>query len=432
MPSVQSDTVNERPSGARGRIEYRIQRAALYPKQAAAINDPVRMSVVEASTKSGKTEGSIDWLIAQTMKVGEGKHTWWVAPVSQQADIAFRRMRSRLWSTAAGRKLYRSYLQKKAIQFPTGSMVWFKSGDRPDSLYGEDVHAVVVDEASRVKEEAWHAVRTTLTATRGTSRIIGNVKGRKNWFYKLARAAQNGAPNAHWHKITWRDAVEAGVLDEDEIDAARNELPENVFKELYEAEASDDQSNPFGYDKIENCIGPIDHEAKPYVWGWDLAKKRDYTVGIALAKTGQVCRFLRFQKPWEETFNTILTETLRTTAIVDATGVGDPLVERLQRATGGQAYNGFEDSNYTGYVYTARSKQQLMENLAVAIGRRELIYPKGPIVEELKMFEYEYTRTGVRYTAPEGFFDDCVNALALAAIGREKARFQFDTSLDWV
>ncbi|GAG10318.1 unnamed protein product, partial [marine sediment metagenome] len=36
-----------------------------------------------------------------------------------------------------------------------------------------------------------------------------------------------------------------------------------------------------------------------------------------------------------------------------------------------------------------------------------------PVVNELEAFEYEYTRTGVRYSAPEGLNDDCVCALAL-------------------
>jgi hypothetical protein len=55
-----------------------------------------------------------------------------------------------------------------------------------------------------------------------------------------------------------------------------------------------------------------------------------------------------------------------------------------------------------------------MEGLAAAIHRREITYPDGPIVNELEVFEYQYTATGVRYNAPQGFHDDCVNALALA------------------
>jgi hypothetical protein len=48
-----------------------------------------------------------------------------------------------------------------------------KSGEKPDGLYGEDVFAAVIDEASRMREEAWHALRSTLTATRGMRISIG-------------------------------------------------------------------------------------------------------------------------------------------------------------------------------------------------------------------------------------------------------------------
>jgi hypothetical protein len=34
--------------------------------------------------------------------------------------------------------------------------------------------------------------------------------------------------------------------------------------------------------------------------------------------------------------------------------------------------------------------------------------------DELENFEYEYTKTGVRYSAPDGSHDDCVMSLALA------------------
>jgi len=40
------------------------------------------------------------------------------------------------------------------------------------------------------------------------------------------------------------------------------------------------------------------------------------------------------------------------------------------------------------------------------------------LTSELEAFEYEYTRLGVRYAAPEGLHDDCVCALALAVQAR--------------
>ncbi len=55
-----------------------------------------------------------------------------------------------------------------------------------------------------------------------------------------------------------------------------------------------------------------------------------------------------------------------------------------------------------------------MEGLAVAIQKQEIGFPDGVIANELESFEYEYTRTGVRYSAPSGMNDDAVCALALA------------------
>ncbi len=44
-----------------------------------------------------------------------------------------------------------------------------------------------------------------------------------------------------------------------------------------------------------------------------------------------------------------------------------------------------------------------MDGLSAAIQLREVRFPQGPIRAELEAFEYEYTRTGVRYSAPTGF-----------------------------
>src|SRR4051812_16361902 len=69
------------------------KRADLYPKQEAAIFDRRRISIIEASTKSGKTEGCITWLMEMAMSGRLGVNYWWVAPISTQAAIAFGRMR---------------------------------------------------------------------------------------------------------------------------------------------------------------------------------------------------------------------------------------------------------------------------------------------------------------------------------------------------
>lgn len=409
---------NNPPEGQKLDLGLDYERPFLYEKQRLAIFEPLRFSLIEASTKAGKTSGCITWIVEQALAGAEGHNYWWVAPVSDQALIAFRRM---MRSIPAD--LYTANLSLKTITLINGAVIWFKSGDKPNSLYGEDVYAAVLDEASRMKEDAYIAVRTTLTYTRGPVRIIGNVRGRKNWFFRMARKAERdellGVPNREmaYHKIVAADAVAAGVLDQKEIDDAREQLPEQWFKELYEAVASDDGGNPFGMQHIEAIVcddlgGGVVSNKPPRAWGWDLAKKRDYFVGIALDEDGAVCRFVRHhQMPWGEVKNTIVANTGSTPALADSTGVGDPIVEDVQRMMG-QVPGG--EGSFQGFLFTSASKQRLMEGLAAGIQGRTIWIADNVVRQELDQFEFEVTRTGVRYSAPEGYFDDCVCALALA------------------
>lgn len=381
-------------------IEQRVyQRPWLADYQTRALFGPARYAVVEASTKAGKTVAAIAWLVEQALVNGRpGRNYWWVAPVAAQAAIAFRRTKGGL---PAG--TFTTNETDQTLGLPNGTTIWFKSGEKPDNLYGEDVWAAVIDEASRVREESWHAVRSTLTATQGPVRVIGNVRGRSNWAFKLARKAESGEPGMSYAKITAPHAVAAGIIAATEVEDARAALPDQVFRELYLAEPSDDGGNPFGLDAIAACTGPMSPDV-PVGFGVDLAKSVDWTVAIGLDSNRRVCRFDRFQKPWEETVATVRRITTGTPTLVDSTGVGDPILETLQRGAG----------RFDGFKFTGPTKQQLMEGLALAIQRREVTFPDGPIRAELECFEYEYTRTGVRYSAPEGLHDDCVCALALA------------------
>ena len=374
----------------------------LYPKQAEFKECDARYTIVEATTKAGKTVACLTWLLEKALTEGKpNRNYWWIAMVYPQAKIAYRRCKH--W--------FRGYEQfafndsELFCTLPNGAVVWFKGADRPDSLYGEDVYAAVIDEASRCKEESWHAVRSTLTATRGPIKIIGNVRGRKNWAYKLARQAEAGAPDMAYFKLTTYDAAEAGIYPLEEIEDAKRVLPPPAFKELYLAEPADDGGNPFGLDAIDACIaaGTIP-SANPVCYGVDLAKSVDWTVIVGLDPQGYVCSFERFQAPWGDTQRRILNRVGDVPTLVDSTGVGDPIVEAIQA----------EHPYIEGFHFSSTSKQQLMEGLASSIHRKRVHFAEGPIAQELRDFEYEYTRTGVRYSAPEGLHDDCVCALALA------------------
>lgn len=386
------------------RINYK--RPFIYNYQRAILNSAARFTVTEAATKVGKTASHIIWLFEQALVLKENQRVWWVAPTIGQAKIAFDRMKVQI----SNKGIFKANESLRTITLITGSVIEFKTAEKPDNLYGDDVYAAVFDEFTRAREAAWWALRSTLTSTGGKCKFIGNVKGKGNWGYKLGQKAKHGEPGHEYFKITAYDAANEGMLTKEgtplieEIESAKRDLPEHVFKELYLAEAGDNAANPFGSANIKACIKPLSN-MPPLYWGIDLAKSVDWTVAIGLDLLGHVSAIHRFQKDWKQTRKTLIEVVPKNRPIeIDSTGVGDPIVEDLQKHF---------DAMY-GLKYTAQSKQQLMEGLASSIHKVEIGFPEGIITDELDSFEYEYTRTGVRYNAPSGFHDDCVNALALA------------------
>jgi phage FluMu gp28-like protein len=377
-----------------------IEKPDLTSYQKDILYNKARYTITEASTKVGKTFSHLWWIFEKSHdQIKPGANYWWVAPVYSQAKIAF----TRLKRVIAGNPDYRFNETELKIETPSNSTIWFKSGEKPDNLYGEDVLAAVVDEASRIREESWFALRSTLTATKGPCKFIGNVKGKKNWFYKLGQKARGGEAEYAYFKITAYDAVEAGILDKEEIEQAKRDLPESVFRELYLAEPSDDEGNPFGLENIRACVKPLSPN-DPVCFGVDLAKSVDYTVIVGLDANGNVCVMDRFQLDWHRTKDRVKSIVRNRPCLIDSTGVGDPIVEDLMK----------ECPKMEGFKFTSQSKQQIMEGLAASLQQRKISVISGVMSEELESFEYEFTRMGVKYSAPSGLHDDTVCALALA------------------
>lgn len=400
-----------------------------------------RFSVIEASTKAGKTIGCLLWLVnkAVTQPTDEQRIYRWVAPVDRQVKVAWNRIKNKILDdfpkeTQNGIKLWEKWEDPpRTIEFANKARIEFHTGENPDSLYGEDVWAAVIDEFTRCKSEVWDAVRTTITSTQAPVRFIGNVVGRNNWGYRLAREVENGERSDRWKygMITAWDAVEEGVLPPEEIIEAKGDMEDWKFAMLYECVPPPSGQNPFGIENIREICRTWDThnglaEGKPYAWGWDVAEAENFTVGIALNRDGEVCRFHRFQSPWGVTADRMVQYTGRNKrAYVDATGVGKPLMEMLRE-------RGAE--NFKGFTFTGKSKQELMTTLGTSIqANREENRPKIPknsrIQKELESFEFEQTRTRTRYSAPEGMHDDCVDALALA-VKRWKERASLPESIN--
>lgn len=232
------------------------ERPRLADYQKAILYSSARFTITEASTKAGKTFSHLFWLFEyahgyedgkHVLEIDEGMNFWWVAPSHGQAKIAFKRLKKKIRKVPG----YLVNNSTKTIETPEGAVIMFKTSKDDDALYGEDVHAAVFDEAPRAKREAWIAIRSTLTATRGKCKMIGNFGGISNWMHLLKEKAKTD-PAYSYHKVTAWDAVRAGILEKEEVEQAQRDLSVRDFKALYLAEAQEAEEMLCSYDSIND------------------------------------------------------------------------------------------------------------------------------------------------------------------------------------
>ena len=228
----------------------KVKKPNLTSYQKEILYSTARFTVTEASTKVGKTFSHIWWIFERAHEGWNkaGYEHWWVAPVYGQSNIAFKRLKRKLVNLS---NLYVVNQTSMSIICPNGAVIVFKSADKPDSLFGEDVHSVVFDEAPRAKVDSFYALRSTITATKGQMKLIGNFGGSANWVHLLKEKALTDK-NYSYHKITAWDGVEAGILDEEEIKQAQRDLPPRVFRQLYLAEEQESEDMLCSYDAIND------------------------------------------------------------------------------------------------------------------------------------------------------------------------------------
>jgi phage FluMu gp28-like protein len=371
-------------------MEVTIQLNKPHDGQRAVLESDARFKVLMCGRRWGKS------LISKNISITEalaGRITGYVTPTYNLAKVFFDDIAKIIPGEIA-----QANKSNLTFKFVTGGEIRFFTGERLDNFRGLRLHNVIVDEAAYIPnlQDAWNnAIRPTLTDFQGKALFISTPRG-KDFFYNLY--LRN---SGDWQSFKYT-TYDNPFIKVSEIDDAKNSLPMSAFEQEFMANPAENAANPFGIDFIRQNIQTLSNSS-PICYGIDLAKSYDYTVILGLDANGEVCSFDRFQSDWSTT-KAKIRELKNVPKLIDATGVGDPIVEELQR----------DDYLIEGFKFTSTSKQQLMEGLVTSIQQGNVKYPDGIIADELSIFEYVYTANGVKYSAPNGMHDDCVCALALA------------------
>src|SRR3990167_7426365 len=375
-----------------------------HPGQAEVHNHPARFKVLAAGRRWGKTRLGVNECLSVAAR---GGRAWWVAPTYKMSEGGWRPLQR------IGTKINAEVRKaERHIILPNRGEITVRSADNPDSLRGEGLDFVVLDEVAYMTEQTWTEVlRAALSDRQGKGLFISTPK-RRNWFFQYWLRGQDAGEE--WQ--SWRFPTSANpYISPDEIEAARLGLPEDVFNQEYLAEFLEGEGHVFR--NIRACMGaPLDtdpgqHEKHVIVGGLDWAKHLDFTTISFGCKTckREVARdrFNKIDYVYQRQRIKAMCEKWRPTAIkVELNAMGEPNFENLAR----------EDLPVIGFTMTAVTKPPLIENLGYVFERGEWQFQSDPIwTGELEAYERTVNRVTGRstYSAPEGLHDDTVVARAL-------------------
>jgi len=152
---------------------------------------------------------------------------------------------------------------------------------------------------------------------------------------------------------------------------------------------------------------------KRYQMGVDLGRHEDFTVITITDKHTLKSQIIeRFNKiDWDLQISKIEATARRFNNAeiwLDSTGIGDPVYALLIG----------KGLNVQAFKFTEKSREQLLNNLAILIEQNKLTIAKNEFLEnELKSFQYVLRGERVKAEVPEGYHDDCVMSLALSVWG---------------
>jgi len=201
------------------------QLALHYPEKKDA-----RFHVIVCGRRFGKTWASA--MEATYVASQPDKRIWVVGMSYRKARLIFREIWQRM-VIGHGDDIDKASEKDMYIRFKWGTTVEAKSADNPDSLVGEGLDLLIMDEVAKMKRKIWDMyLSPTLSDRKGKAVFITTPEG-FNWIYDLFLLGKADDLWESHQAPTWDNHV---VFPDGKKDQFLVERKRNMSKELYEQE----------------------------------------------------------------------------------------------------------------------------------------------------------------------------------------------------
>lgn len=391
----------------------------LHKRQAEIADHPAKFKVAIIGRQWGKSYFAR--IEAVKKAVTQGKTVWWVAPTYKTALPHWRALKRMLQDAPF---LISKNEQQWYMEFSSGGSISIKSADRPDTLRGESLDFIIIDEAAFIPEYVWtNVLLGSMGAREGAQALFISTPNGKNWLYKLYCMGQEDHPTYDPNWKSWRfPSNTSPYFQKDLFNAAKKTLTKAAFEREFLASFESSDSTVFTNLDDWCVLKPRFATEDDYIiMGVDFGRKNDYTVAnIFDRNTGHQLAIERFQEPSLETQVTILKKLVQRwdpqRMNMEENSFGVAVIQRLKEET-----KDMRVSIRPIYMTNPR-KLDLIDNYIVNLeqGRTLLLAPDttegSAQYEEMTSYNVKTTASGlsVTYNAASGFHDDCIMSAALA------------------
>ena len=346
---------------------YRPYKKQIPIHKACEDEDSTFFITTDAGRQAGKTalaqQQALYWALNSDKVI-----VYWVSPTASQATKVY----NQLLDMVVGMPFLESYKGSKAdteMLFSNGSKILFRSAAQEDSLRGETIEYLIIDEAAFIKESVFGEILLPMLNVRGRKCLIISTPKGKNWFFNQYQKGFVGDKNYKSFKFTSQDNPYANPII---IQIAKENLPDVLFRQEYLAEfvditVIDDQDNVVWFDRFNQVTAP-------------QLKQR-------------VIDANNLWKPKK--------------LMIEENNQGLPIIDDLKII--------HKLNNIVGFKTTAVSKPEIINNLINAFASKKIHVPNDEIYRsELETFTMTISPTGKpKFEAANGFHDDIPMSLAI-------------------
>ncbi len=375
--------------------------------------------------RAGKTEFCAGLLLTEMLR-HPGLY-WYIAPYRNQARrILWDRLKS-----LARRLITTGIVQVREVEMALattgGGRIELHGADHPDALRGVGLRGVVYDEVAQMEPTTWEEVTLPALADQpGAWEIfIGTPKGLNHFkdLYDRAVAEMEAGGPSYASLLTVDDT---GVIDRGFLERAKRIMTRAAFMQEFYCVWDAGGVSLIDPADVAACELAEAGDPRRYangtcVVGVDLAVRGDLTVAVVLERTGPrwILREMLERRnvpllEQVEDIARIMRDYRVSRLVVDRTGLGEAVVETLERRWGGVV---------DGVIMTPQRRIELVQDMRLAFAERRIaIPPHDGLRRDLAGIRLDWTNRGqprLEIDRAGGSHADRAMALALAvsAIG---------------